>query len=795
MLLLLAFAPGCGASDPVAEATALLETEDVEGALEVLREAVEESPGDPALNHLYGQALIANQQAGLASWPLRRATEDPEWAVKSGLLLTQSLLLTQNHHEAVRAADAVLADDPDNLAAVRLRADARLGAQMPDAAIEDLTRLIEAFPDELLHREKKLNVLLDQERFDEAEALLADLRRAVEVRDDLPDSAEGLLCSREAGLEVRRGNAEEARRRIERCLESYPEHRLVIRQAVEFFDQSGERERATEILRAGTRLLPGDVDLLDQLADRLVAAGAPEEASRELREAAERLDTPLAWMALRNHCVVHDDMDGALAATDRLLQSFAGRAPDDPQFRYDRIPEDRLFEAAVVVAMAGDFARAEKMGEHLREKSYARLLEARIHYERDELEAALDAWDDAFRLFPSNPGARHLAGLAALRTGDVDLALEHLRNALRTRSDESDVGMVLANVYLARGSPLSALDSLHYHLAQNPGDADGLLLQARIAAQLGRDDAARSALALLFDVDPGKAIATRARAIEAQRGSEAALRYLDEGVDLDLEDPAHVEALAAWVERMVALDRADEAVGRVARVSAVHPESADLHALHGAALGVSGGDDDARKALARALALDPDHHQALVARARLDVRAGDVDAAVAGFERAASLEDSDPTPIYEAVDALLAADRDDEAYERLEALLKRRPWEGRAAQILASAALASGDHGDRALALAERAAVFFADPGSAAFETLGRMRLARGEPDDAVVALRRAASLGAGGPSGLYRVGSALSEAGDVEGAIHALEAALKRDDFPEAEQARKALAELQATG
>jgi predicted Zn-dependent protease len=113
-----------------------------------------------------------------------------------------------------------------------------------------------------------------------------------------------------------------------------------------------------------------------------------------------------------------------------------------------------------VVAISGDYDRAKEMRSHLEEKSYAHLLDARIHFERDELEEALASWEDAFRHFPSNTGARHLAGIASLRLGQTDRGIEHLRNALRTRDASTEVGVVLAQVYAAMGDPRAAMDAV-----------------------------------------------------------------------------------------------------------------------------------------------------------------------------------------------------------------------------------------------------------------------------------------------------------------------------------------------
>jgi predicted Zn-dependent protease len=209
----------------------------------------------------------------------------------------------------------VLTEDPDNLQAIRLRVDARIGSRMGEEALEDLDRLIDEFPDELAHQEKKFQLLLEAERFDEAQAMIAELREAAEGRTDLVEGADALFCVREAQIVVRRGAVDEASRQIDSCLERYPDARPVLNQAIGYYDQTGDKDRALEILRSAVEARPDDLEFQYLLADHL----DPEEAERLLTEAAERVDKPGAWITLRNYQVQHDDMEGALASTDRLL--------------------------------------------------------------------------------------------------------------------------------------------------------------------------------------------------------------------------------------------------------------------------------------------------------------------------------------------------------------------------------------------------------------------------------------------------------------------------------------------
>jgi Flp pilus assembly protein TadD len=77
-------------------------------------------------------------------------------------------------------------------------------------------------------------------------------------------------------------------------------------------------------------------------------------------------------------------------------------------------------------------------------------------------------------------------------------------------------------------------------------------------------------------------------------------------------------------------------------------------------------------------------------------------------------------------------------------------------------------------------------------DTLGWVLLKQdGASEEAVTVLRRSVQLNPGNPSIQYHLGIALRDTGDVAGAREALGKALESETFPEASDARAALAAL----
>jgi tetratricopeptide (TPR) repeat protein len=108
-----------------------------------------------------------------------------------------------------------------------------------------------------------------------------------------------------------------------------------------------------------------------------------------------------------------------------------------------------------------------------------------------------------------------------------------------------------------------------------------------------------------------------------------------------------------------------------------------FHELNGRVLSAAGTPEQAREAFDRALELDPKHAEALIGLAELSAQAGEVDAAVALYDRAADLGFEDPAAALAAASLAVGAGRTVDARERFKAVLATHPRETDAAIGLA----------------------------------------------------------------------------------------------------------------
>ena len=110
----------CAPADPLEGIRSQQARGDFQASLEPLRELVSTDPSNNEANFLLGLALVRTGHAGSAIWPLRVAVKDPGLAVNAGLVLTEAALQSRFKDEAIQAADAVLAIEPNNLAALEM---------------------------------------------------------------------------------------------------------------------------------------------------------------------------------------------------------------------------------------------------------------------------------------------------------------------------------------------------------------------------------------------------------------------------------------------------------------------------------------------------------------------------------------------------------------------------------------------------------------------------------------------------------------------------------------------------
>jgi tetratricopeptide (TPR) repeat protein len=751
---------------------------DYSNSIPPLREILESYPDHPEANHLLGVALVQTQRPTLAIWPLRKAAESDEFAVPAGLLLASTLLSTSGFEEAIAATDKLLEKDPAHVGALLIRIQALIGVGRNEEALADSDRVLEIKPDHFQALAARGTALQALDRMEEAEENWIRLDAATAGSGDPSVEMRGCIA---LATFYRSRQSDKAAGVIDRCAQQFPTDLLVLRMTAEYYDGTNRSEDATALFRKAVEEQPDKFQLRAALANRLEQRGQGEEAEKVLREAAELFDEPSAWNQLATYHQNHGDWQKAYEANDRAIDS----AP---------APSDELrFRKADLLVQLGRLDEAEALAGELGEGVYSDLIRGKLALERGDVQAALQAFEDGLTRWPNNAPARFLAGQAAERLGQRDVALAHYREAVRSDDAATDAALAAATLQLANGNYGEADQLAQRQIARRPFRPEAYVIVTRAALAQGRYDEGRRALLALEKLD-GDALTVQTERAALERAAEgpAAAAAVIEGSGLDLRDPAQQRALRSLVEDLVVLGRLDAALARVDAALDGHADDASLHELRGRTLYAAGRKAEAREALERALALRADHAAALAVLARLALEEGKADEAIALCDRAVAADPADHESAYVAANVLLGQGRPDEAIARLKELLRSHPGHAAAANDLAWILAERGQDGALALDLAKRATRI--DPRAETLDTLGFVQLKRGDAAAAAESFEQSLALEPNAASVRYRLGLALEALGRGNEALESFRAALGGGGvFPEADAARAEIARLEA--
>ncbi|NRF69568.1 PEP-CTERM system TPR-repeat protein PrsT [Aquincola sp. S2] len=331
--------------------------------------------------------------------------------------------------------------------------------------------------------------------------------------------------------------------------------------------------------------------------------------------------------------------------------------------------------------------------------------------------------------------------LARYQKNDLPGAVIQLRNALQADKNNLAVQMLLAKVLLtqgdARGAEVAYLEALRLGVNRAeviPGLARTLVAQAKHAQlfEHERFDVAGLPPAVKFEM-----LLLRASASADLGDYKAAFVAVDEARSLQ---PGNVEVWLTEVPLRIRVRQFREAQTAVDQALKLAPNAANAWYQKGSVAHVMGDRPGAQAAYTRALALDPAHVEALIARAGLFIDAG------RGAEAAkdvAELRRIAPTETRGAYLAALLAEREGDgvaaraALRTITALLDPVPFDFMRyrPQLLMLAGLAQYGLGEREKAKPYLEAFHRGTPGSPVSKLLAQLHLSEGQLDQAIEVL------------------------------------------------------------
>lgn len=757
-------------------------------SIETLRVLLDEEPNNPEANLLLGTAQLNLGQPALAIWPLELATQSPEFSVVANLALGSAFMRLDQLTQAIEAADRVLADEtvePElRMGALRLRAAIHLKDEQHEEVIADVARLLVDSPDDAGALSLRANALLGLGRTEEAAETMRQIWDSPVHAETGAGARAGLGLARVYQFQLE--DPDRADAQLKAVLERFPGNQKVIEDAMWIYEEREEPLRAEQLLRDEIEREPSSTWAVGELAQRLVDAGRVDEALEVAQQSVDLLDTPGAWLTLSAVQKNAGDYEAALESLDASYAMLPG------------LSDNLLFRHADLLADAGQLDRADEVASGIGEDFYREIVQGRIEYQRGNDEKALALLASGMRRWPNNSGARHLAAKSALRMGDMERAIQELREAIRVSEEASDAAIDLAVIHLQQNRPEAAvqvMQSWYIQKAKGPALWKGQRLVAHGLHQNGQTKESLVYLSKLIEEaeDPAarRDLALTAAEIQAEaRGPAAALATIS-AQKLDLTALENESALRALTGYLVEAGSHGGALEAVDAALAAHPDHAAYHDLRARVLANSGRGEEADASFARALELDSGLASALAGRAALARMQGDPVRALELYDAASEADPANPEYPYSASQIELGRGQVDAASERLEAALRRRPTHAYANNDLAWILAERGEDLDRALTLARRARA--AEGSAAILDTLGWVQLRRDEAADAVLTLEKAHALDPGSPSIAYRLGLALAKMGEADRARSLWKEALASGPFPESDAAQSQLAKLDA--
>ncbi len=258
-----------------------------------------------------------------------------------------------------------------------------------------------------------------------------------------------------------------------------------------------------------------------------------------------------------------------------------------------------------------------------------------LHQQGRLIEAAR-IYQEILKEDPNHFDARHLLGVIAYQTRQLDLAVEFISKAISINANFADAHSNLGNALKDLGRANEAVVSYDRAIFLAPDYADAHYNRGVALQELRRFDEAVSSYDKALSLKPTSMMyGNRGVALQALKRHEEALASFDSAIALNPGDAM------AYSNRAVALQelkRLDEALASFDKAIALHPDSAEAHNNRGIVLHTLKRDEDALASFDKAIALQPDYAVAFNNRGSVLQDLKKSEEALSSFDKAIALK-------------------------------------------------------------------------------------------------------------------------------------------------------------
>ncbi len=298
------------------------------------------------------------------------------------------------------------------------------------------------------------------------------------------------------------------------------------------------------------------------------------------------------------------------------------------------------------------------------------LKEAVTLHQQGKLDEAIRDYELFLDMYPDAAGVRSNLGAALAASGQYGLAIEQYQRALDTKPDPV-ARLNLGLAYYKTDRLKEAIAELEKVHAADPADTKALLLLATCDLRMGANKKVIELLTPARDANPSdRAVAYLLGTALARDGQADQARTVINPI-LGGGDSAEARMLLGTAK--FAAHEYAPAVADLAKAVELNPNLPDVYAYYGLALFVTGDLEGSRKAFEAELQHDPHNFDAnlrLGTMLRQDLK---YDEALRYFQRALQVRPEDPAVRYQIALVNLALNKQEQARDELEALVREAP--------------------------------------------------------------------------------------------------------------------------
>lgn len=629
-------------------------------------------------------------------------------------------------------------------------------------------------------------------------ALLASLYRQNSRADDaiqvvtagidrVPESVDLRVVL--ADLLMAQKKTTEAEAQLKRVVELQPDDVSHRYRLARFYVLSKNVPAAEQVMRDAIQAQPDSVEPKVALADLLASSGEAAKAETELKKfAAEEKDSAGMQLALARFYESQRKTDDAQRVYGEVIKAQDTR-PDGLTAR------NRL--AALLLAkqdVKGATALVEEvLAENPRDND-ALTLRGNMALSRGDAPAAIADLRSVLRDQPNSAPVQRALARAHLQNNEPALAEETLRSAVQTSPNDKTLRSELAQLLTQSGRPEQARPVLEQLVKDSPNDVPAMEALFRVQASLKDLSAARATAEGIKQARPDLPLGSYLEGAvdEAEKKYDAAIAAYERALEIQ---PSAGEPLTALVRVDATRKQVPQALARLDKVIAKHPDNAIAHNLKGELLTSRGELDKAATSFNEAIAKAPKWWMPYRGLALSNLAGKRNEEAVKALEdglakTGAAALGTDLAALYERLN------RPDDAIRVYETMIGREPESVAVANNLAMLLVSYRTDSNSLQRAGELAGKLDKVSEPSILNTRGWVKFKRGEFQESVVLLQQAVEKSPESPLMRYHLGMAQLKTGDRVSAEKNLEAAVRSGrQFHGAKEAQAALDQIKAAG